>query len=158
MMAATWPVAIIHILWSRSPEHRSVMLAQTQLWAEKHLPGWVCNWEASSSPCKNSLTAVKLAVTAVWKSFVTVLLYLAARPGAPLGRFATMAVASLLSETHLLRPALCSTQLLVVNTAVNIHCRALVHLRVCRLQVYHLPCTSCLNTLIAICHQLSCPV
>ena len=73
--------------------------------SQEQLPGCVCSWEASSSPCRNSLTVVKLALTAALKSLVTVLLYLALSPAAPVGRLATIAVAALLRDTHLRRPA-----------------------------------------------------
>lgn len=44
---------------------------------------------------------MNLALTADWKSFVTVLLYFALSAAAPLGRAATICVAALFSETHL---------------------------------------------------------
>ena len=48
---------------------------------------------------------MNLALTADSKSFVTVLLYFALSPAAPLGRLATIAVAALFRDTHLQRSA-----------------------------------------------------
>lgn len=81
--------------------HSSRMLRN--LW--EVVPGDVCSWKPESSPCKNSLTAVKPAACAVLNRLVTWLpLPSCCRTAALLGSPAAMAAASLFRLTQEFQP------------------------------------------------------